>query len=129
MVIFGDYSTYNKTFKYSFNSKSNKKVEMKPMIELITKKKPQHVGNSFEYSFSPENIEETISSDDDTSQQIKDQLEDYIKDKAWELSKDAIGASLVGIGSWLAVPDPVLGPIDEIVGVGLIWVGRFIMWV
>ena len=84
--------------------------------------------DNFEYSFSPET---PIDSDLDAENNI---VEDYLKEKAWELSKDAIGFGLVGLGSWLlnpAGPEDIAspGPVDEIVGGILIGAGRFLMWI
>ena len=66
----------------------------------------------------------------------KEQVTELIKDEAWEIGKDLIGLGLVGLGTWLLNPvgpedwlfGSPLNPIDEIVGIGLIWTGRFIMW-
>lgn len=65
---------------------------------------------------------------------LSEGVKDYVKEQAGELVKDTIGAGLIGVGSWLANPigpedlaSP--SPVDEIIGIGLIWTGRFIMWI
>lgn len=57
---------------------------------------------------------------------------EFIEDLGEELLVSAIlkgvGAGLVTLGTWLAYPDAVAGPYDEIIGVGLIWIGRGFLW-
>ena len=67
------------------------------------------------------------------SSKYQEGLEEYITRQGEDLVKDTIGMMLIGIGTWLANPigpedaaSP--GPLDELVGLGLIWTGRFIMW-
>lgn len=55
-------------------------------------------------------------------------IEDMAKDLLVSAILKGVGAGLVSLGTWLAYPDPVAGPVDEIVGIGLIWIGRGFLW-
>jgi len=119
MIIFGDYSTYIGIYPFRYQS-----------LDIIQKSSTQkvfHVGSTFEYEFKP-------TANDAESVAFSIPYDEVVKQMGKELLKDVIGASLIYAGTLLlnpVGPEDLVSPslIDEIVGVGLIWTGRFIMWV
>ena len=124
MVIFNDFSTYRRQPSW----KKGKEGIAEPIV--ITN---AHDPQQLQYQFTPTGVDpESI-----TLENVwKEKAEELVKDAAWEIIKDAIGFGLIGLGTWLLNPvgpedwafGSPLNPIDEIIGVGLIWTGRFIMW-
>jgi hypothetical protein len=112
------------------------KREISPKVQKMLSTKHQKF---LQYSFVPPptigetsiNAEKEWRGDD-----WKEEVEDLIKDAAWEIGKDVVGAGLISLGVWLTNPvgpedwlfGSPLNPIDEIIGIGLIWTGRLIMW-
>jgi len=121
MVIFNDFSTYRRRPSWRKNTSKAESL-------IITN---THDPQQLQYEFLPVTGDMKWRGDE-----WKQEVEDLLKDQAWEITKDIVGAGLIALGTWLANPvgpeDWVFGspfnPIDEIIGVGLIWTGRFIMW-
>lgn len=95
-----------------------------------------HLRSLFNYNFPSSTyelgvIDSTMKEESKLVDNVKELLTDVVEDYTWEFTKDLIGTALIGIGAALANPlgpeDTVSPtPIDEIVGVGLIWIGRLI---
>ena len=65
--------------------------------------------------------------------QVEKELEEYVKEKASDFITDAIGGLLIiGGGALLnpAGPEDLAspGPLDEILGITMIWAGRALIW-
>lgn len=103
-----------------FKSKATSQVLTSPLIKI-----PLDSGYSKE-------ILKQIKQDSTRFTAITVEEDSFIEEITKELLVSAIlkgvGAGLVSLGTWLAYPDVVAGPVDEIVGVGLIWIGRGFLW-
>ena len=123
IVIFNDFLTYSRPPTWKNISKSKSKAE--PFVITNT-----HDPQQLQYQFTPTGVDpESITLED----QWKENVKEILKDESWELGKDALGLGLIGLGTWLlnpVGPEDLLSPspVDEIIGIGLIWTGRFIMW-
>ena len=91
-----------------------------------------HMNSNFEYEWVSPTPMPLLNHPDSEDSDWKQDLIDYFdpdnlaEEIKIELIKDTIGAGLIALGTFLAQPDPVAGPIDEVVGVALIWIGRII---
>jgi len=129
MVIFNDFSTYRRQPSW----KKGKEGIAEPIV-ITNSHDPQHFQYS-QYSFTPGSIGFKPEPSDNL-EKWKDEMKEILKDQVWEITKDAAGAGLIALGTWLANPvgpedwafGSPLNPIDEIIGIALIWTGRFIMW-
>ena len=134
MIIFGDYSTYHRIYNYSydnpddeFESVANNNstlIDENVLLEVTSNKQPTiHLGSSFDYQFNSEVLDVApIETSETQNSAIKELAEEAVK----EVAKDVIAGGLIALGTWLSKPDPWAGPVDEIVGVLLIWTGRII---
>ena len=134
MIIFGDYSTYHKIYNYSYDNPDNEfefvgsqnttLIDENVLLEVTTNKQPTiHLGSSFDYQFNSEVLDVApIETSETQNSAIKELAEEAVK----EVAKDVIAGGLIALGTWLSKPDPWAGPVDEIVGVLLIWTGRII---
>lgn len=133
MIIFGDYSTYHKIYNYAYDNpddhfysvaeNNSTLIDENVLLELTSNQQPTiHLGSSFDYQFNSEVLDVAPIEISDQKSVVQELAEEAVKD----LAKDVIGGGLIALGTWLAQPDPVAGPIDEIVGVLLIWTGRII---
>jgi hypothetical protein len=134
MIIFGDYSTYHRIYNYSYDNPDNQfesvesqnttLIDENVLLEVTSNKQPTiHLGSSFDYQFNPEVLNVApIETSETQNSVVKELAEEAVK----EVAKDVIAGGLIALGTWLAKPDPVAGPIDEIVGILLIWTGRII---
>lgn len=124
MIIFGDYSTYHKIYPYTYTENNPTLIDENVLLELTSNQQPTiHLGSSFDYQFNPTVLDVAAIESSETQKSVVQELaEEAVK----EVAKDVIGGGLIALGTWLAQPDPVAGPIDEIVGVLLIWTGRII---
>ena len=134
MIIFGDYSTYHRIYNYSYDNPDDEfesvaennstLIDENVLLEVTSNKQPTiHLGSSFDYQFNPEVLDVApIETSETQKSVVKELAEEAVK----EVAKDVIAGGLIALGTWLSKPDPWLGPVDEIVGVLLIWTGRII---
>lgn len=134
MIIFGDYSTYHRIYNYAYDNPDDQfysiaennstLIDENVLLEVTSNQQPTiHLGSSFNYQFNSEVLDVV---QDKKVQTQKSVVQELAEEAVKEVAKDVIGGGLIALGTWLAQPDPVAGPIDEIVGVLLIWTGRII---
>ena len=93
-----------------------------------------HLRSSFNYEFASSSPESNFDVDDDEIEVIDTSiLTDVVTEAKEELIKNIMGAGFIAVGTMLlnpAGPEDVisLGPIDEAVGLLLIWTGRGLLW-
>ncbi len=90
-----------------------------------------HLRSSFNYEFASSSPESNFETDNDEINLVN--LTDIVTEAKDELIKNVMGATFIGVGTMLlnpAGPEDVisLGPIDEAVGLLLIWTGRGLLW-
>ena len=93
-----------------------------------------HLRSSFNYEFASSSPGSNFDVDDDEIEVIDTSiLTDVVTEAKEELIKNIMGAGFIAVGTMLlnpAGPEDVisLGPIDEAVGLLLIWTGRGLLW-
>lgn len=93
-----------------------------------------HLRSSFNYEFASSSLESNFDIDDDEIEVIDTSiLTEVVTEAKDELIKNIMGAGFIAVGTMLlnpAGPEDVisLGPIDEAVGLLLIWTGRGLLW-
>lgn len=97
-------------------------------IETIQKittrnKRKGHEGTDFNYNFIIDKPRRSAVAKEESL------IDELMQELMISAILKGIGAGLVTVGTWLAAPDPVAGPVDEIVGIGLIWIGRGFLFI
>lgn len=114
------------------NSNSEKKIQKEIHEELAI---IPHLRSSFNYEFASSSPNDSNFDVDDDEIDVIDAsiLTEVITEAKDELIKNIMGAGFIAVGTMLlnpAGPEDVisLGPIDEAVGLLLIWTGRGLLW-
>jgi len=99
-------------------------TDIETLQKIVTRnKRKDHARTDFNYSFIADKPRRSaITKEDSLVQELMEEL-------MISAILKGVGAGLVTVGTWLAAPDPVAGPVDEIIGIALIWIGRGFLFI